>query len=532
MSKIIQINSYNDNSNNLIKGKNVEAQYIKPELSEYKNNPLIEALPRILNTEEAIERLAHFPEFDKSMRKAPDHLRFHQLEAGLRFFSPSDVHLDLERRISCLLRSGYIERSPLKHEFHKKIDKGFSSFSQYGDDDDFRSTKYYGFNIVGISGVGKSQTIERILSLYPQVIRHSNYQGKNFTSSQLVWLKLDCPYDGSTKGLCLNFFQAVDHIFGTNYLKNYGTKKTTDEMLPYIALVSANHHLGVLVIDEIQRLNLASSGGAEKMLNFFTQLVNTVGVPVVMVGTYKALSLFSNELAQMRRGTGQGDLIWDRMAFDEQWHLFVESLWDYQYTRQEAVLGGDADLSKVLYEETQGITDLAIKTFIFAQQRAIETGKEKLNASIIRSVVKDKFKMLQNALKAMRDKQKSALERYEDLYPVFKNHWGIQPNIIGELARSPEIQANVENSSSAVAVNEANKTSALNNNVIENKAKVLSFKQNKTLNSRSSKATVVDEKSLVNLFHQSKNEARNFYQVLLDNNYIRQGSEFFEGGLS
>lgn len=49
-----------------------------------------------------------------------------------------------------------------------------------------------------------------------------------------------------------------------------------------MALVAANHHLGVLVIDEIQRLNLAKSGGAEKMLNFFTQLVNSVGVPVVI----------------------------------------------------------------------------------------------------------------------------------------------------------------------------------------------------------------------------------------------------------
>lgn len=42
-----------------------------------------------------------------------------------------------------------------------------------------------------------------------------------------------------------------------------------------------------------------------------------------MVGTYKALSVFSgalisDEMASSRRGTGQGDLIWDRMAFDDQ----------------------------------------------------------------------------------------------------------------------------------------------------------------------------------------------------------------------
>ncbi|MCD9186291.1 MAG: ATP-binding protein [Pyrinomonadaceae bacterium] len=530
MSKIIQINSINDNSNNLIKGKNVEARYIKPELSEYENNPLIEALPRILTTDESIERLAHFPAFDESMRKLPDHLRFHKLEAGLRFFSPLDVHLDLERRISCLLRSGYIERNPLKHEFYKKIDKAFDSFSQYGDEDDFSSTRYYGFNVVGISGIGKSQTIQRILSLYPQVIRHSNYQGKNFTSSQLVWLKLDCPYDGSTKGLCLNFFQAIDRIFGTNYLKNYGTKRTTDEMLPYLALVAANHFLGVWIIDEIQRLNLASSGGAEKMLNFFTQLVNIIGVPVIMVGTYKALPLFNTDFSQMRRGTGQGDLIWDRMSFDEEWQNFVESLWDYQYTRSEAVLGNKDDLSLVLYEETQGITDLAVKTFIFAQQRAIESGKEKITASIIRSVAKDKFKMLQHALKAMKSKDKRSLEYYEDLYPVFKDSALRTTTISGELANAPEIQARINNEASGVKEVDTNATDASKTSA-QSEGKIISFKQNKNSRSNSDKPKLADEKSLVNLFRQTQKENQSFYQVLLDMNYIRQGNEFLEGGL-
>lgn len=535
MSNIISINSSNYNLNTIINGINVEARYIKPELSEYENNPLIEALPRIMTTDDAIERIAHFPDFNDSMRNLPDHLRFHKMEAGLRFFSPLDIHLDLERRISCTIRSGYLQRNPLKHEFHKKIDEAFNSFSQYGDNNDFHSSKYYGFNIVGISGVGKSQTIERILSLYPQVIRHSNYKGKNFTNSQLVWLKLDCPFDGSTKGLCLNFFQAVDKIFGTNYVKNYGTKRTTDEMLPYIALVAGYHNLGVWVIDEIQRLNLAKSGGAEKMLNFFTQLVNTVGVPIIMVGTYKALPLFAEDFSQMRRGTGQGDLIWDRMAFDKQWQTFVESLWDYQYTQKEAILGGKSDLGKVLYEETQGITDLAIKTFIFAQQRAIETNIEKINASIIRSVVKDKFKMLQEALRAMRDKQRNALEKYEDLYPKFKqNHTGIQPDIIGELARSPEIQAKINNNSeSTVFRNEANIHCDSSNakQLEKSKGRVISF-ENKSLNSSPKKQQIIDQNSLLNLLKNSKKETQDFYEVLLNNKYIHRGNEFFEEGLN
>jgi len=54
-----------------------------------------------------------------------------------------------------------------------------------------------------------------------------------------------------------------------------------------MARVAAIHGVGVLVIDEINRLSGSSSGGAASMLSFFVQLTNSLGIPVVLVGTYK-----------------------------------------------------------------------------------------------------------------------------------------------------------------------------------------------------------------------------------------------------
>ena len=129
--------------------------------------------------------------------------------------------------------------------------------------------------------------MEAILSLYPQVIYHSQYDQQAFSRVQVVWLKLDCPFDGSVKGLCLNFFQAVDNLLDTQYYLNYARRgrSTVDEMLPQMARVASIHGLGVLVIDELQHLREARSGGSNKMLNFFVQLVNTIGMPVVLIGT-------------------------------------------------------------------------------------------------------------------------------------------------------------------------------------------------------------------------------------------------------
>lgn len=274
-----------------------------------------------------------------------------------------------------------------------------------------------GFTIIGISGVGKTTAVEVILSSYPQVIVHSQYRHRDLTLMQIVWLKLDCPFDGSIKGLCLNFFQAVDDLLGTNYSKNYTRgRPTVDELIPYMARVASLHGIGVLVIDEIQHLSEAKSGGSRKMLNFFVQLVNTIGVPVVLVGTYKALSILSGEFRQARRGSGQGDLVWDRMAEDEIWDLFIESLWRYQYVRQPCYL--TPQLSHTLYDVTQGITDFAVKVYMLAQIRAIATGIETVTSSIIRSVAKDSLRLAQPILSALKTGDIGILHHIEDVHPL------------------------------------------------------------------------------------------------------------------
>lgn len=450
-------NNTNNNYTNIHKGAKVNAVYLPTGVSDYDGNPLIEALPPILTVEQATKRLSHFPKYDESMREHDKSLRYQYLRTCLRFFCPLGIHIDLERRISCAIRTSLVERNPLKDDFLDHTEQNLDKFQtewldQYNLRNTYVSTSAPGLNIVGISGIGKSQTVLRILGSYPQVIYHNDYHGREIAETQIVWLKLDCPFDGSTKGLCFNFFQSVDSILGTNYLKNYaGGRRTTNEMIPSIAAVAANHHLGVIVIDEIQRIDRASSGGKREMLNFFVQLVNTIGVAVVLVGTFKALEIFDGNFSQMRRGTGQGDVVWDRMKFDKNWDRFVKSLWKFQFTRKKCSLEENPELSKVLYEECQGITDLAIKAYMFAQERAIETGREIINAQIIRSAAKDKFQIIRPALEAFKQKDKRDIRMFEDAYPKFlekflypdppKNNSPSQTEVVGQITDEPEIKS-------------------------------------------------------------------------------------------
>ena len=412
----------------VFRGEKIQASYHE-ELSIYSGNPLIEALPHILTEDEVIEKLQFYPQFYEQERQLPAHLRLHLIQNVLRFFTPLPPHIELEQRFSRLIRAGYIARNPVKLGFWKDVRKRVESLRSIGLLNRQERSTATGFTLLGISGVGKSTAVQQILSLYPQVIHHNGYRNcLSSPNTQLVWLKLECPADGSVKGLCLNFFQAVDDILLTPYYEIYGGRgrRTVNEMMPYVALVASNIHLGVLVIDEIQCLTKLNVGGYEKILDFFVQLINTIGLPVVLVGTYKAWSILGSEFRQIRRGTGQGDFIWDRMKEDEDWQLFIESLWQYQYVQQPCEL--TPKISHTLYYECQGITDLAVKVFMLGQARAITTGKEKLTPSIIKSVARDCLRTAREVLDALKQGNLKKLHSCEDVHPI-----DIEPFIEQEL---------------------------------------------------------------------------------------------------
>jgi hypothetical protein len=408
------------NSYRLCKGERVNAVYSEQVLKEYKGNPSIEALPPIYSKEEVIRKLSRIPDYNEEERNLEEHYRFHCIQKLFDFFEPLQKHIDIEQRFSRVIRQGYISRNPIGPEYATSLQEGYKLIKNGVYDFDCstrKSAKASGFTIIGISGIGKSTTLERILSLYPQVIHHIEYKSKNLNLYQIPWLKLDCPFDGSLKGLCINFFHAVDELLGTDYLKKFGVgRNSVDTMLPRMEQISNLHSIGVLIIDEIQHLSLAKSGGSSKMLNFFVTLVNTIGIPVILIGTTKALPILQGEFRQARRGSGQGDLLWDRMKNDGYWKLLMQGMWPLQWTEKESPL--TEEIIDTIYDESQGIIDIAVKLYAMAQIKAIVGGKELINPTIIRQTAKESLKLVRPMLEALRSGDKIEISKYQDITPI------------------------------------------------------------------------------------------------------------------
>jgi hypothetical protein len=218
----------------------------------------------------------------------------------------------------------------------------------------------------------------------------------------------------------------MDLLLGTNYYENHGIRgrPSIEKMRVAMARVASNHSLGVLIIDEIQNLRLARSDGAHKMLSFLVQLDNTIGVPIVFVGTPNARDVLTGEFRRARRAAGQGDLPWERMKQEKdpekernsEWRVFLESLWKYQYVREKSDLTDE--LSEVMYDESQGIADIAIKLYFLAQIRAIDRKTERVTVDMIRKAARERLQSVQEPLHALRTGIKTLLRKYEDIQPI------------------------------------------------------------------------------------------------------------------
>lgn len=404
----------------ILKGDTENANYKIQEIEEYKGNPFIEALPHIFSDEEVADRFTLSPVITDEDKIKASNLRYHIIKRAKNFIQPLPIHIAIERKLSALIRRGYLARNPLDKAFLEKIrilnelrEDIYNENALNERMSHIRSTAD-SLSIIGISGIGKSTAIERLLLMYPQIIKHKEYKSENFSRTQIVWLKIDCPYDGSLATLCKSFFKAIDDLLGTRYLEKFGySNRVTSSMMLHMTTLASIYGIGVLVIDEIQQL-LNTKNDAEEMLNFFVTLSNTVGIPTVLIGTNNAQKIFRGNFRQARRAASEGSIIWDRMAKEsDEWNFFLETLWDFQCLKENTVLTNK--IKDVFYDECQGITAVAVNLFILAQERALSEEKEFITIEILRSTAKEDLHMIQPMIKALRNNDIVAISNYEDI---------------------------------------------------------------------------------------------------------------------
>lgn len=391
------------------------AKYVRTGMPQYDGNPLIECLPKILSDVDVVRCVGNTPTRpDKSERALDPKQRGHGINRLKDVVVPFEIHLRVEDLFSQLIRYGYTGRNPLhastvRHRLPSSAEtkgQGFMSTAET-------------MTLIGLSGMGKTTALNAIARLYPQVISHTKYKRQILIETQVVWLKIECPHDGSLRGFCAAFFSSLDAALGIQKYSSRGaTGRSISVMLQNISQLCKTYFIGALIIDEMQHL-CSSRGGLdrEQLLNFFVTLSNDAGIPLVYVGTNAMLPLFSGVLRNARRAAGMGPVAFDRFSEDDPfWVHLVSQLWAYDWTETPTPLTGEL-LTKI-YDLTQGNTDFLVKLLMLAQRHTIWEDIASLTPEILQQVYDDQMRLLHKPIEALRSGDPLQIADFEDMMPT------------------------------------------------------------------------------------------------------------------
>lgn len=257
------------------------------------------------------------------------------------------------------------------------------------------------FSIIGCSGIGKSSAINRAISI---ITENKIIEVEETQSKIIPCLIVQCPFDCSVKSLLLEILRKVDELIGSKYYENaIRARSTTDLLIGNVSQVALNH-IGLLIVDEIQ--NVCNSRNGKNLIGSLTQLINSSGISICMVGTPESAVFFESAMQLARRSSG---LQYRAMEFDESFINVCKMLYSYQYTKNLSEITDS--VIEWIYEHSSGIISVVVNLLHDAQEIAILSGKEELNLETLNEAYQKRLSLLHDYIEPTIQRRKQTTQK-------------------------------------------------------------------------------------------------------------------------
>jgi hypothetical protein len=415
------------------------AKYRIPKLEDHQANPLICALPPYVQPSRLRQALSTMPKLPNlEFLDNADRIILAKRIRKIRV--PTKIFVDFYHEVYNLIVVGYEERNPLDPEvceFNYDIAdpnisieelKASGRISEINED-----TTCEHMILTGISGMGKTALKDCVLKkLLPKTLLHIK---DNFDEIQIVQLHAQMPHDGSRATLLKNLFSGIDKALKrfeeNNYLKQVQPRldrsASIGAMESFFKSLCIKYHVGIIVIDEFQNIEVADKSNQEKMRKLFDSMSNEINVPFLKIGTTDSLNMMKIKFEHARRA---GDLIEIEPYFKPpllpkntgdkaplpsrgSWNDLVKSLFEFQVIKKPITYSERLD--EELYKLSCGIPYVLYTLWQEVQINAIRTGTETITLKQLNDVFKRRFKLIKTALIALRSKR---LGQFQDLLTV------------------------------------------------------------------------------------------------------------------
>lgn len=383
-----------------------KAVYQELKVRSLQGNPLAEAIHRRLSEEDFESLITNEIFVPDDLEEYSDYERELEAKAIMNSVSPTSLYYEVYCDFYNVLMTGYADRNPLSDEQRRR--NNLISTGNYIP----KKTSAECLMITGLSGVGKSTLLDAILNVFGPAVDHckDGKYGQDFR--QIIYLKCEIPANASALDICRKVLQQLyDLSEGKNTNKLNKTKlTTTNDYIDRIVAGCSTHGVGVVIFDEVQNISFAQAGDKAKIFRLIRDLTNIAKIPVVNVGTTKAINVFKTEFGNIRR-LGLPVEIVNFEQEEEDWQLLVEYAWSYQLTPKQQPL--TSTISDYIYQLTRGVPYCLFFLIAEANVHAIRQGKDSIDTKVLHYVYDKNFKLLKPALLALKLGLKDA---YDDIY--------------------------------------------------------------------------------------------------------------------
>ena len=361
------------------------------------NMELIRQMPEMLSGQALYEKLADIPAYSEEIREKSQTERLIELSTLYEIYLPSEMSIEIYSKLYlALLRSlqkkGTNTAVQQSYQNHNAIMRRENRGIIGGSDS---------FSIVGCSGIGKSSAINRAISIITQ---DKMIELHNPSTRIIPALIVQCPWDASVKSLLFEILRKSDELLETNYYGNALKARATTDVLIGIVSQVALQHIGLLIIDEVQ--NCVASKSGKGLVAMLTQLINSSGISIGMIGTPETLSLFESAFQLARRSLG---LQYNALNNDVFFSGFCKLLFKYQYVQKKVEI--TEQMVDWLYEHSGGVTSIVVSLIHDAQEIAILTGYEILDISMLNQAYEKRMQLLHDYIRPAATVKNTATKR-------------------------------------------------------------------------------------------------------------------------
>lgn len=366
---------------------------------------IVDMLPAMLSAAEAKKAMTVLPAYDDGIVYRSPTERLIALNDIYDLYLAGDMSVEIYTKLYLALHRS-LQKKDTKNAIIQsnelfKVHHGMNGNSVIGGADCLA--------IVGDAGIGKSKTLSRVID----VVAGNNCIVMTDPYRKIIpCISVQTPFDSSVKSLLLEILRSVDMVLNSKYYEYaVRSKATTDNLIGTVSSV-ALQHIGMIIVDEIQNCIHAKQG--RNLVGTLTQLINSAGVGIVMVGTPECELFFESEMYLARRTQG---LHYGVLQNDDYFREICLSLFHYRYVTNECVPSDD--MIYWLYEKCQGNISVLVSLIHDAQEIAILDKTEEIKKESIQNAYDNRLASmhvyLQHKQKRLPPVKKKAVSMPADL---------------------------------------------------------------------------------------------------------------------